>query len=177
MPEPHVVLVGMMGSGKTSVGRALAAKLGVPYADNDDALVARTGVDAATFSKERGVPALHALEHELFAAALARPDGAVVSAPGSVALDPAAAGLLHGERVVWLRACLETLAERVRKDPARPLIGADVEPSLRALMSAREPVFQRLATDVVDVDGLDPQEVADRVLNDLSAARAAQPQR
>src|SRR6202043_3897037 len=73
MPAPaHIVLIGMMGSGKTRVGIALAARLGVPYADNDEELQARTGLDAAALARERGVAALHAIEDEILDAALHR---------------------------------------------------------------------------------------------------------
>lgn len=162
----HVVLMGMMGAGKTTVGRALAARLGVPYADNDAALLARTGGDAASFARDNGVKSLHHLEYELLADALRRDDRAVVGAPGSIALDPRGSEMLVGQWVVWLRATLSTLAERNRHDPARPLLGTDPSAVLAALMSEREPGFARLATTVVDVDGLTVDAIVDRLLTD-----------
>src|SRR5437660_3971849 len=102
----HIVLMGMMGAGKTTVGEALAARLHLMYRDNDGALHARTGVDAATYAAQHGVEALHELEHDLLREALAAPVESVVGAPGSVALDASAADILDGADVVWLRARL-----------------------------------------------------------------------
>jgi shikimate kinase len=158
--------MGMMGAGKTTVGRALAARLRVGYADNDAALVARAGQDAASFLVDHSVEALHALERDILARALAAEDGAVVGAPGSVALDPEAGALLAGHEVVWLRASVATLAARTHHDPIRPLLGTDPATVLAALVNEREPGFARLATRVVDVDGLSVDAIVDRLLSD-----------
>ena len=168
----HIVLMGMMGAGKTTVGRALAHELGVAYADNDDALVARTGQTAAAFAQDHGVDALHRVEHEILSAAVRRDDGAVVGAPGSVALDPHSAVVLAGQRVVWLRAGLPTLEARIHHDPARPLVGAHPAVVLAALMAEREPAFRRLATVVVDVDGLSAAEIVARILAEDQGSRS-----
>ena len=160
----HVVLVGMMGAGKTTVGAALASRLQVRYADNDAALVAQAGEDAASYFLHHGVDALHALEHDILERALAEPDGAVVGAPGSIALDPGGTQLVVGQTVVWLRATLATLSARVHRDPVRPLLGSDPDAVLAALMREREPGFARLATTIVDVDGLPVDAVVDRIL-------------
>jgi shikimate kinase len=154
----------MMGAGKTTVGRALAVRLGVPYADNDAALVARTGQDAASFALQQGVEALHHLEREVLAAALREEDGAVVGAPGSIALDPNAADLLAAQWVVWLRAALATLSARTHHDPIRPLLGSDPVAVLAALMHEREPGFARLATAIIDVDGLPADAIVEQIL-------------
>lgn len=156
--------MGMMGAGKTTVGHALAARLGVAYADNDAALAARTGEDAASFARQNGVAELHRVEHQVLAEALSRDDRAVVGAPASVALDPRGASLLAGQSVVWLRASLATLAARTHHDPVRPLLGADPAAVLAALMREREPGFARLATTIVDVDGLTVDDIVERLL-------------
>jgi shikimate kinase len=142
--------MGMMGAGKTTVGHALASRLGVANTDNDAALVARTREDAASFALANGVAALHRVEYEVLAEAVSRDDGAVVGAPGSIALDPSGVGLLTGQWVVWLRATLATLAQRTHHDPVRPLLGTDPAAVLAVLMREREPGFQRLATTIVD---------------------------
>ena len=161
---PHVVLMGMMGAGKTTVGHALAARLGVRYADNDEALVTRTGEDAAAFALDRSVDELHRVEYEVLADALRRDDHAVIGAPGSIALDPRGVELLAGQWVVWLRATLGTLAERIHHDPVRPLLGADPAAVLAELMDARAPGFARLASTIVDVDSLSVDAIVDRLL-------------
>ena len=156
--------MGMMAVGKTTIGRSLAHRLGVPYRDNDDALRLRTGCDAASIANHEGVEALHRLEHEILRDALAAGDGAVIGAPGSVALDPAAPGLLRGAHVVWLRAQPATLAQRIRNDPVRPLVGDAVAARITGLMEERAPGFDRLATCAVDVDGRTVEAIVDRVI-------------
>ena len=160
----HVVLIGMMGAGKSTVGRALAARLGVRYADNDEALVGAAGSSAASLAHDRGVDALHQLEWRVLDEALRRDDGAVVGAPGSIAFDEARDAVLGGQLTVWLRARPETLARHVEHDAARPLLGSDVVESLTHLAAAREPVYARLADVTVDVDGLTVGDVVERVL-------------
>ncbi len=154
----------MMGAGKTTVGAALAARLGVRYADNDAALTARTGQNAASFALDHGIAELHRIEHTVLEEALRRDDRAVVGAPGSIALDPRGAEILHGQWVVWLRASLETLAARTHHDPVRPLLGNDPAAVLTALMREREPGFARLASTVIDVDDLTVGAIVDRLL-------------
>jgi shikimate kinase len=163
-----VVLIGMMGAGKTSVGKALAERLGVGYADNDNELRTRTGLDAASVARDQSAMFLHRIEYEILDSALHRDDGAVIGAPASVALNERAAAPLAGNRVVWLRARPETLAARVGHDAARPLLGEDVIASLRGLAAERDRAFARLADAVVDVDGISVEEVVDRVVESLT---------
>lgn len=153
MSRDRIVLVGMMGSGKTTVGRALAARLGWPYWDNDGALRARTGRDVAEVLLDEGSERLHDLEYAVLLDALAAPPPYVVSAPGSAALHPAARSRLAEEYVVWLRARPDTLAARVAGGPSRPFLGgADVAATVLALDAERRDGFAAIATYVVDVD-------------------------
>lgn len=163
MPR-HIVLIGMMGAGKSTVGRALATRLRVRYADNDEALAAVAGRSAAEIAHDEGVDALHHQEWRVLEDALRTDDRSVVGAPGSVAFDSARDQLFAGQTVVWLRARPQTLARRVEHDAARPLLGSDVVESLTHLAAAREPVYARLADVTVDVDGLDVDAVVERVL-------------
>ncbi|HEY6398030.1 MAG TPA: shikimate kinase [Solirubrobacteraceae bacterium] len=163
----HIVLIGMMGSGKSSIGRALAVRLGVPYHDNDDALVVRTGRTAAAIAAEEGAPRLHELEESILTETLAGADGAVVSAPGVIALESDAAAMLRGQVVVWLRARPETLAARVRGSSGRPLIGAASVETLGELAAVRDPGYARLASVVVDVDGRSVDDIATEIMRGL----------
>ncbi|MBP7146848.1 MAG: AAA family ATPase [Acidobacteria bacterium] len=162
----RIVLIGMMGSGKTSVGRELSALLGWPYVDNDDVLRERTGLSVGELFARHGEPEAHAAEARALAESLRRPGPVIVAVPGGAVLDPSSRELLAGERVVWLRARPETLAARVRGS-ARPLLGDDPDAAIAALEQQRRPHYARLAQLVVDVDDLAPAEIAARIAGQL----------
>jgi len=160
-----VVLIGMMGSGKTTVGRELAGRLGWAFLDSDALVEASTGSTVAELFATRGEAAFRAEESRVLAEALATGRPAVVSAAGGTVLDPANRALLAGPPiVVWLRADPGTLATRIAPGGHRPLLGADHATALAELDAVRRPFYEEVADVVVDVDGIDPSRVADRIL-------------
>lgn len=165
----HVVLVGLMGSGKTTVGRELAALLGRPLIDNDDQIRVATGVTVADISATAGVAEMRRLESEALARALASTVPAVITAAAGVILDPADRGRLREPFVVWLRANPATVVNRIRRDPARPLLGTDPLTLLRTMEKQRRSLYAEVADLVIDVDGLTPQQVAAAVAGQLPA--------
>ncbi len=170
MAVERVVLVGMMGAGKTTVGRALAARLGWPYLDNDAELRRRAGRSAAEVLAASGVEALHELEATVLDAALAAAPPVVLAAPGSAALDPSLAARLAGLPVVWLRASPATLAARVGAGgEARPFLGSagSLAATVAALEGERRAGFAAVATLVVDVDALSVSDVVDTIVESL----------
>lgn len=110
--DRHIVLVGPMGSGKTTVGSAVADRLGVPLVDSDADIVALTGRTAAEFAGENGVAALHALEEHVLAAALAALNRSVVAAAASVVDSPAARRQIARNVCVFLTASPSILRKR-----------------------------------------------------------------
>jgi len=163
-PLRRVVLLGMMGAGKTATGTALAARLGWSYWDNDVELQRDTGRDARTLVAEQGADREHAEETRVLLEGLRREEPSVVAAPGSAVLDPAAVEALQREWVVFLRARVETLARRVRAGHHRPFLDADVEVTLHQLEAQRHGLYEALADLVVDVDDLSPEQVVERIL-------------
>jgi len=163
----RVLLVGMMGAGKTSVGRALGQRLGWPYLDSDEEVRRRTGRTVPELFAERGEAAFRAEESAALAAACSSTHPLVVSVAGGAVLDEgnrrliAASGL-----VVWLRASLATLTQRVGDGRTRPLLGDDPGAALARLYPDRARLYEALADLVVDVDGVP----VDRLVARVSAA-------
>jgi shikimate kinase/3-dehydroquinate synthase len=164
MPElgTGLVLVGLPGSGKSTVGRLVARRLGRPFVDTDELIARRTGVPASEYLRTRGEDAFRAAEHDAVSEACAEPSAVV--APGAGALsDPLDRWRLsaHG-RVVWLRAPEETLLERLAADGTpRPLLDDAPRERLAELAERRAP-FYRAADAELDA-GLPAERVADSV--------------
>jgi shikimate kinase len=160
----HVVLVGMMGSGKTRVGEQLAARLGAAFVDSDEQIERLTGRTVREIFEADGEAAFRTLEAEALAAAVRSPARSVIAAAGGVVLDPANRELLRrAGTVVWLRARPEVLAARVREGDHRPLLGDDALGALRRLDAERGPLYDEVADAVLDVGDLSPDEAVIRV--------------
>lgn len=165
----RIVLLGMMGAGKTTVGRLLAEQMGVPYLDNDEAVKAMTGREPAEIRDTDGEAALHELESAALRWALDRPPPMVVGAAGWIAEDPRASGLLGPDvSAVWLRATPETLHARIGEGKGRRVEATDLAWIARHA-SARAPAYEALADLVIDVDARTPREVADLISASLAA--------
>ena len=163
-----VLLIGMMGSGKTTVGRVLAQRLGWPYVDSDAQVEQSTGRTVPEILEQDGEAAFRAEEKRALAEAATSDGPLVVSVAGGAVLDPDNRHLLRqGGTVVWLRAEAATLTRRVGDGRGRPLLGGDVEGNLKRLYDQRRPLYEELADVVVDVDNLSPSEVVDRVVQAL----------
>ncbi len=163
-PSDHIVLVGMMATGKSTVGRAVAEHLGRPFLDSDHAVETRTGLTVKEIFETEGEEAFRRLESEALADALASPEPAVIAAAGGVVLDIVNRDLLREPRVIWLRASPEVLAERAAGGDHRPLLTDDPLGELQKLSSERHELYDDVADDIIDVDDLDQGAVAARIL-------------
>lgn len=164
--DRHIVLVGMMGAGKSSVGREIARALRRPLLDSDDLIEARTGRTVREIWIADGEAAFRAIETETLADTLAGDEPAVIAAAGGVVLAAAnrAALAASGAHVVWLMANVDVLVDRVKNGPHRPLLDDDPEGTLRAMAADRETLYQEVADAVVSVDHRSVREVAQAVM-------------
>ncbi len=169
----RIVLVGMMGAGKTTVGQALARQRGWDFVDSDAQIEARTGRTVAEIWTTEGEPAFRRIESSVLAAALAHERPAVVAAAGGVVLDAAnRAALGRAGPVVWLRARPETLTARVGSGNHRPLLDDDPSGVLARLVVDRAELYAQVADITIDIDELDSDEIVRRVENALAALPA-----
>lgn len=170
-----IILIGFMGAGKTTVGRLLATKVGLPFIDTDEGVVNRAGMSIVEIFKRDGEPAFRELEREVAIEALTGPP-AVISLGGGALGDPAVASLLQGKDVVHLEAPWAEVMRRLRGDESRPVISS-TDP--KALFEARQRGYETVRTRAVSTEGRTPDEIAREVAVELrgSAAAADHPQR
>ena len=163
----RVLLVGMMGAGKTTVGHALECVLSWPYFDNDVLLERAVGKDTRRVQQEDGEAALRRAESAALDVALTEGGPLIAGVAGGVVLDPLDLQRLQaGGFVVWLRADLSTLARRV-EGTDRPWLGKDPLQSLETLNAGRDVLYQSVASLIVDVDDLPPDLIAQRIAANL----------
>ena len=155
----HILLIGTMGAGKTTIGQLLAEQLQRRFLDNDDLLLKRTGARAAELLHRSGEAALHQAELEILAEQVASPEPSVLALAGSALGSETGRALIKGSgQVVYLRADPKRLARRVRKDSERPIDG-DLEATLAERQREREPFSSALADVVVEVGEDSPETV------------------
>ena len=167
-----VVLVGLMGSGKSTVGAFVAQRTGRAFVDVAVALAARTGKTVRELWEQSGEAAYRHLESEELLGVLRDGTPAVLAAPGGVVLDPVVRAALGDSVVVWLRADPSTLAARVRPGDHRPLLGNRPYDVLAAMAEARSGLYAQVAGAIVDTDGSSPEDVADIVVGMLASSPA-----
>ena len=169
-----IVLVGMMATGKSTVGRAVSRRLGREFFDSDAMIEARQAKTVAQLWEEGGEAAYRSLESDVLQEALGAEPPGVVAAAGGVVLAPANRVMLQrvseeGGVVVWLRASPDLLATRVRPNDHRPLLRDDPAGTLRRLATERESLYAEVADRVLDVDHLRVDEVVEAVVAEVGA--------
>jgi shikimate kinase len=161
--RPVVVLVGMPGAGKSTVGRLAAQRLGVAFRDTDADVVRAAGKPIAEVFVDDGEAAFRALERAAVTAALREHDGVLSLGGGAVLADETRA-LLRGHRVVLLDVDLSTATSRVGLNRDRPVLALNPRATLKVLLEQRLPLYREVATDVVATSGRPVRAVVDEVV-------------
>ncbi len=166
--DQPLVLVGMMGSGKSNVGKKLARRLDVPFVDTDHEIVERAGQTIPEIFADQGEPAFRRLEAAMIEELLGRGAHQIIATGGGAVIDPATRRRLHEQAVVvWLRATAGPLAHRIKRDGSRPLLADDPDGAIRRLVAEREPLYRDVADHVIEVDHLERKVVTQLVLDAL----------
>jgi len=158
-----------MGSGKSAVGRQLAERLRLPFADSDGEIEARTGVDIAYIFEREGEAGFRARERDMIDE-LTKREGIVLATGGGAILLPENRERLSARgTVVFLDATIDQQLERTRRGRHRPLLEtADPRARLEELMSVRDPLYRSIAKITVQTDGRRLSSVADDIAKAIS---------
>ncbi len=168
MAGKHLVLVGLMGAGKTTVGQRCAQLLDRPFVDTDDLVIASTGMTVAEVFERHGEAKFRELERDAVADACASPDPLVIACGGGAVLDADTRKRLHASGfVVWLQAPPAVLGARVGDGSTRPLLRDGSIATLERLASLRAPAYEDAADVVVHTEDRTVDDVAARVIEEL----------
>lgn len=168
VPARTIVLVGLMGAGKTKIGRRLATRLGLSFADSDAEIEAAAGETIPDIFQNRGEAAFRDGERRVIARLLAGPTH-VLATGGGAFMDPATRAAIARRGVsVWLRADLETLLARVMRRNNRPLLqGRDQRQVLAELIETRSPIYQMADLTIDSAEG-PPESTTLRTISALA---------
>jgi shikimate kinase len=176
MGRGNIFLVGMMGAGKTTIGKALARHLGREFVDCDRVLAERTGVPVATIFEIEGEEGFRRREAAVIAELAEGADLVVATGGGSILAAENRRAMRESGTVVYLRARLESLWERTRHDSSRPLLATpDPRAKLQALLAEREPLYREMAHVTVDTGSPSTQTVVKRILAALASHASSAP--
>ena len=177
VPHPNnnnIFLVGLMGAGKTTIGRQLARKLDKRFVDSDHEIEARTGASIPWIFEIEGEGSFRRREADMIRE-LSAQDGLVLATGGGAVLNPASRALL-AERgtVIYLRASIGSILQRTAHDKNRPLLQtADPRAKLEELLAQRDPLYREIADLVIDTGRPNVQSMVQTILDQLAALEAA----
>jgi len=171
-----IVLIGYRGSGKTTIGRILAQRLGLAFVDSDALIVEGAGMSILEIFEEYGAARFRELEEKMVAVALGLQDRVIALGGGSLEREANRTALaVSGHRVVYLQCEAEELHRRISADPksaaARPgLTSLDALAEVRHLLTRREPIYRQAMHVPLDVTKLSPDQAAQRIVAWLANA-------
>ena len=160
----NIVLIGMRGSGKTTIGKLLAKRLGKQFIEMDELIVQRLGQSIPEIVNRYGWQKFRDAEEEI-TREVARLDNVVNATGGGVVTrEENIRELKQKGKLVWLKANTDTLLRRIGNDQSRPsLTGKSPREDMEAVLAERSPIYQRVADFIVDTEGKMPEEIAEAI--------------
>ena len=154
MEKKHLILIGFMGSGKSTIGAAVASRLQLPLIDTDKLIEKEQGLSVATIFKERGEMAFRQMEKELLYRLAKEEKPLLISTGGGLPVYEDNGTLLKQMGlVIWLDVNKTTILKRLKNDTTRPLLhGDNVEERVEALLAKREDYYRKAADVILDVN-------------------------
>jgi|TARA_B100001540_G_scaffold299654_1_gene304357 shikimate kinase len=163
-----IILIGPMGSGKTSSGRILAKEMGYRFADTDEEVVQRTGVSIAYIFDVEGEDGFRVREHEALKRLIQKKDTVVATGGGIVGYSRSRIIIQERKNVVYLKTSIDKQIERATVSDNRPLlIDTDPASKLEELMLTREPLYEEISDIKIDTDKSTPREIALEIIDKL----------
>ena len=166
----NIVLIGFMGSGKTTIGKALEEKTDMVFVDTDELIEAYEGYQISNIFADKGEAYFRRLENETLNNLLVSTDNKVISTGGGIVTNQANIPLLKQlGKVFYLRIKPETVVERLEGDKTRPLLmGEDKLVKVEQLMTDRKELYEMVADKTIDTDCLSVSEIVRRILEDFT---------
>ena len=165
---PRVILIGPMGSGKTTIGQLVASNLGIPFRDTDHVIEERAGKSVSDIFLEDGEDEFRILERKVLRDELLS-DGTVLALGGGapISVDAQSALRAIASPVIYLDISLATVAPRIGFNRDRPLLLHNPRGQWQTLMEARRPIYQSIADSVIDVNEKSESEIVTLILEVL----------
>ena len=161
----NIILIGPMGSGKTSTGRILAKEKGFDFVDTDEEVVKRTGVSIAYIFDVEGEIGFRQREHQALIRFLHNDNVVIATGGGIITHDKSRAIIRAHKRVVYLKTSIEKQIERATVSDKRPLlIGTDPVTKLQELMLTRESLYEEISDIMIDTDERTPSEISHEII-------------
>lgn len=169
---PRVILIGPMGSGKTTIGSLLAQRLGLNFRDTDHLIEEQEGKTVSQIFLDQGEDAFRAIEKRVLREELLT-DGTVLSLGGGapISIDAQSALRAIASHIIFLDISLSTVAPRIGFNRDRPLLLNNPRGQWQTLMEARRPIYEAIADTIINVDDKSEEEIVTIVLSSLGEAR------
>ena len=166
MGKNNFILIGFMGSGKSSVGKQLAKRIGYEFMDTDEMIVPREGMEIQEIFSRYGEEMFRNIETTLLTSLMDTIEKTVLSTGGGMPIRDKNVNLLRAMgQVIYLKASKDTIINRLSGDTSRPLLnGENIEAKVEKLLSAREPIYERSADTIIDTDDKSIDDIIEDIL-------------